>query len=76
MSQLENLTLSEIKALEPEDRLSAINEIWASIATDQPNPGVNAHEKALLDDAARELRDQPSSAAAWEEFRPQLDELL
>ncbi|MEQ9366679.1 MAG: addiction module protein [Leptospirales bacterium] len=76
MSQLENLTLSEIKALEPEDRLSAIDEIWASIATDQPNLGVKEHEKALLDDAARDLRDNPASGASWEEFRPRLDELL
>ena len=65
MGRLENYTLAEIKNLNLEDRLQAVDEIWDSIQTTDASITLSDEEKQMLDLASREMEHQTDSGTEW-----------
>ncbi len=62
-------TLTEIRAMSPEDRIRLVQAIWDTIAADQDHPDLTEAQKQELDRRIAELDASPENVLTWEEIK-------
>lgn len=70
MPRLEDLTIGQIKALDVEAQLQAMNSIWASIVEKEADLPVSEAEKKILDAALDNF--DPSRTHTWADVKADL----
>jgi len=70
MARIDDLTLEQIKTLDVEAQIEAMNSLWANIAATEPELPVSEAEKKILDKAIEEF--DPKRTRSWESIKSEL----
>jgi len=63
------MSIDEIKQLDVTERILLVEEIWDSIANEQENVGLTAHEKEVLDHRLASLEKDTDTLLLWDEIK-------
>jgi putative addiction module component (TIGR02574 family) len=63
------MSIDEIKQLDVTERILLVEEIWDSIANEQENVGLTAHEKEVLDLRLASLEKDTDTLLSWDEIK-------